>query len=90
MFRHADLFCVCCSCLYTDVVGQKATALARMFGFEVPPSTKVLIGEATVIGREEPMSFEKLCPVLGEYHLPSGCCTAAALSGPWHWSLLTL
>lgn len=55
------------SCLpRADVVGQKATALARMFGFEVPPSTKVLIGEASIIGREEPMSFEKLCPVLGE------------------------
>jgi acetaldehyde dehydrogenase/alcohol dehydrogenase len=51
----------------TDVVGQKATALARLFGFEVPPSTKVLIGEATEIGRGEPMSFEKLCPVLGEW-----------------------
>lgn len=37
-----------------------------MFGFEVPTSTKVLIGEATEIGRGEPMSFEKLCPVLGE------------------------
>jgi hypothetical protein len=53
-------------CAPADVVGQKATALARLFGFEVPPSTKVLIGEATEIGRGEPMSFEKLCPVLGE------------------------
>jgi acetaldehyde dehydrogenase/alcohol dehydrogenase len=68
-----------CGC--ADVVGQKATALARLFGFEVPPSTKVLIGEAAVIGREEPMSFEKLCPVLGELrtaaHTPivDGCST---------------
>jgi len=52
--------------LNADVVGQKATALARLFGFEVPPSTKVLVGEASVIGKAEPMSFEKLCPVLGE------------------------
>lgn len=50
----------------TDVVGQKATALARMFGFEVPTNTKVLIGEASEIGKGEPMSYEKLCPVLGE------------------------
>jgi len=50
----------------SDVVGQKATALARLFGFEVPTNTKVLIGEATEIGLKEPMSFEKLCPVLGE------------------------
>jgi hypothetical protein len=47
-------------------VGQKATALARLFGFEVPINTKVLIGEAIDIGRHEPMSFEKLCPVLGK------------------------
>jgi acetaldehyde dehydrogenase/alcohol dehydrogenase len=53
--------------LNADVVGQKATALARLFGFEVPPSTKVLIGEATHIGQGEPMSYEKLCPVLGLY-----------------------
>lgn len=52
--------------LNADVVGQKATALARLFGFEVPPSTKVLIGEASHIGVGEPMSYEKLCPVLGE------------------------
>lgn len=52
--------------LNADVVGQKATALARLFGFEVPPSTKVLIGEVDKIGKEEPMSYEKLCPTLGE------------------------
>lgn len=54
--------------LNADVVGQKATALARLFGFQVPASTKVLIGEASIIGKAEPLSYEKLCPVLG------GCC----------------
>jgi acetaldehyde dehydrogenase/alcohol dehydrogenase len=53
--------------LNADVVGQKATALARMFGFEVPATTKVLVGEASHIGHGEPMSYEKLCPVLGEW-----------------------
>lgn len=52
--------------LNADVVGQKATALARLFGFEVPANTKVLVGEVSGIGKAEPMSFEKLCPVLGE------------------------
>lgn len=65
---------VCCCCVCADVVGQKATALARLFGFEVPINTKVLIGEAIDIGRHEPMSFEKLCPVLGE----SGCASAVS------------
>lgn len=61
-----SLIILLCSYAFADVVGQKATALARLFGFEVPPSTKVLIGEATEIGSGEPMSFEKLCPVLGK------------------------
>lgn len=60
--------------LNADVVGQKATTLARLFGFEVPVTTKVLIGEASHIGVGEPMSYEKLCPVLGE------CCAL----GTWH------
>lgn len=59
--------------LNADVVGQKATALARMFGFEVPVTTKVLVGEASHIGHGEPMSYEKLCPVLGECVCGCGC-----------------
>jgi hypothetical protein len=32
-----------------------------------PAGTKVLIGEVEGIGPAEPMSYEKLCPVLGEW-----------------------
>lgn len=64
--------------LNADVVGQKATALARLFGFEVPTNTKVLIGEVTEIGAKEPLSYEKLCPVLG------ACCVLdCCFSGIW-------
>lgn len=52
--------------LNADIVGQKATTLAALFGFSVPSSTRVLIGEVEEIGQSEPMSYEKLCPVLGE------------------------
>ena len=53
--------------LNTDIVGRPAWKIAALAGFEVPETAKVLIGEAEVIGREEPLSFEKLSPVLGMY-----------------------
>lgn len=65
--------------LNADVVGQKATALARMFGFEVPPTTKVLVGEVTEIGAAEPMSQEKLCPILGGW----SCSCRRSCCGLW-------
>ncbi len=53
--------------LNVDVVGQPAYKIARLAGFEVPESTKVLVGEAEKVGPEEPLSYEKLSPVLGLY-----------------------
>lgn len=55
--------------LNADVVGQKPAYLAHLFGFSVPSNTKVLIGEVTEIGTAEPMSYEKLCPVLGKMQI---------------------
>jgi acetaldehyde dehydrogenase/alcohol dehydrogenase len=49
------------------VVGKTAVEIAALAGFPVPPSTVCLIGEATEIGPNEAMSYEKLCPVLGLY-----------------------
>ena len=49
------------------VVGQPAWKIAQMAGFEVPEATKVLIGEAEVVDREEPFSYEKLSPILAMY-----------------------
>lgn len=40
-----------------------------MAGFQVPENTVCLIGEATKVGKDEPMSYEKLCPVLGVYRV---------------------
>jgi acetaldehyde dehydrogenase/alcohol dehydrogenase len=53
--------------LNADVVGKKPAHLAALLGFAVPAGTKVLIGEVEGIGPAEPMSYEKLCPVLGEW-----------------------
>jgi acetaldehyde dehydrogenase/alcohol dehydrogenase len=53
--------------LNANIVGQPAYKIAAMAGVEVPVETKVLIGEATVIGHEEAFSHEKLSPVLALY-----------------------
>ncbi|PSC68567.1 bifunctional acetaldehyde-alcohol dehydrogenase [Micractinium conductrix] len=53
--------------LNADIVGQSAQKLAQIFGIEVPEWTRVIIGEADIIGKEEALSQEKLCPVLAMY-----------------------
>ena len=45
-------------------VGQKATDIARMIGIKVAPNTKLLIAPIAGVGREYPLSVEKLFPVL--------------------------
>jgi len=45
-------------------VGQKATDIARMIGLRVKPQTKLLIAPIKGVGREFPLSVEKLFPVL--------------------------
>jgi acetaldehyde dehydrogenase/alcohol dehydrogenase len=45
-------------------VGQKAIDIARMIGLRVKPNTKLLIAPIKGVGREYPLSVEKLFPVL--------------------------
>ncbi|HYG98555.1 MAG TPA: bifunctional acetaldehyde-CoA/alcohol dehydrogenase [Terriglobales bacterium] len=45
-------------------VGQKATRIARFVGIPVKPKTKLLIAPIAGVGREYPLSAEKLFPVL--------------------------
>ncbi len=76
------------------IVGQPASKIAEIAGFEVPPKTKVLIGEVKKIEQAEPFAHEKLSPVLGMYECSSfeeGCQMAAdliALGGFGHTSVL--
>jgi acetaldehyde dehydrogenase (acetylating) len=49
------------------LVGKPATYLARQAGISVPPETRVLIAELAGVGRDYPLSIEKLCPVLSYY-----------------------
>jgi acetaldehyde dehydrogenase (acetylating) len=55
----------------TQVVGRPATTIADMAGIKVPPSTRVLIAKLDGIGREVPLSAEKLSPILAFYSAPN-------------------
>ena len=52
-------------------VGQSATTIARAIGLQVAPHTKLLIAPIQGVGREHPLSVEKLCPVLAVYRARS-------------------
>ncbi len=42
-------------------------SLHKYAGFSVPENTKVLIAECTEVGKSEPLSMEKLSPILSFY-----------------------
>jgi len=50
-----------------DCVGQSPQKIAKMAGFEVPADASILAAEIGGIGREHPLSAEKLSPVLSLY-----------------------
>jgi acetaldehyde dehydrogenase/alcohol dehydrogenase len=52
-------------------IGQSATDIARFIGLSVKPGTKLLIAEIEGVGREHPLSAEKLFPVLAVYRASS-------------------
>jgi acetaldehyde dehydrogenase (acetylating) len=48
-------------------VGKLAVYIAQEVGISVAPGTRVLIAELDGVGRDYPLSIEKLCPVLSFY-----------------------
>lgn len=50
-----------------ECVGKSPQKIAEMAGFQVPPETTLLAGEITGIGKDFPLSAEKLSPVLALY-----------------------
>ena len=50
-----------------DRVGLAAPRLAALAGFDVPSRTRVLVAELEQVGRSEPLSAEKLNPILAWY-----------------------
>jgi acetaldehyde dehydrogenase (acetylating) len=59
-----------------EIVGKPATMLAEMAGFSVPPQVRVLIARLSGVGRDHPLSAEKLSPILAFYSAPN---TGAAI-----------
>ena len=49
------------------LVGKPATWIAKQVGITVPEATRALIAPLTGVGRDYPLSIEKLCPVLSWY-----------------------
>ncbi|MCA2219110.1 bifunctional acetaldehyde-CoA/alcohol dehydrogenase, partial [Jidongwangia harbinensis] len=50
--------------LNAEVVGQSAEWIAERAGFTVPPGTSIILAEVDGVGPAEPLTREKLCPVL--------------------------
>jgi len=50
-----------------EIVGKPAQFIAKYAGFSVPDSTKVLLADCIKVGKEEPLSAEKLSPILAFY-----------------------
>src|SRR5574340_6462 len=48
-------------------VGKPAAKVAELAGLRVPSDTRVLVAQLEKVGREEPLSAEKLSPVLALY-----------------------
>ncbi|MFC5905888.1 bifunctional acetaldehyde-CoA/alcohol dehydrogenase [Streptacidiphilus monticola] len=50
--------------LNPQVVGRSAVQIAQAAGFEVPADTSIILVDAAGVGPAEPLTREKLCPVL--------------------------
>jgi delta 1-pyrroline-5-carboxylate dehydrogenase len=48
-------------------VGKSAQVIADMAGIQIPGGIRVLLSRETTVGRDNPYSREKLCPVLAFY-----------------------
>ncbi|MBM7516548.1 aldehyde dehydrogenase family protein [Nocardioides nitrophenolicus] len=68
--------------LNVDVVGKDASWIAQQAGIRVGPRTQVLVAPFDVAVPEEPLTHEKLSPVLGLIRVPdaaTGIATARAI-----------
>lgn len=54
-----------------QIVGQSAFTIAQLAGINVPQETKILVAEIEKVGPEEPLSREKLSPILACLKVPS-------------------
>jgi acetaldehyde dehydrogenase / alcohol dehydrogenase len=57
--------------MHPMAVGQHAIDIARFIGMSVKPETKLLVAPIQGVGRDHPLSVEKLFPVLAVYRAKS-------------------
>jgi acetaldehyde dehydrogenase (acetylating) len=53
--------------LNPQIVGRSVETIAKMAGLSVPQGTRCLLAEVGGVGREHPLSMEKLSPILAFY-----------------------
>lgn len=53
--------------LNPKIVGRSVETIAQLAGLTVPPDTRCLLAEVGGVGREHPLSMEKLSPILAFY-----------------------
>jgi acetaldehyde dehydrogenase (acetylating) len=61
-----------------ECVGQSPARIAQMAGFEVPADTSIIVVEIAGVGKQHPLSGEKLSPVLALYCVPDHAAALAA------------
>lgn len=49
------------------IVGKSAEFIAKLAGINIPPGTRCLLADVAGVGREHPLSMEKLSPLLAFY-----------------------
>lgn len=57
--------------LNPSIVGKSASTIAKIAGLNLDPHTKILVVELKGVGRNYPLSAEKLSPVLAFYRVPN-------------------
>jgi acetaldehyde dehydrogenase/alcohol dehydrogenase len=55
--------------LNPSIVGKSAYTIAKMAGLDIDPTTKILIAQLKGVGRNYPLSGEKLSPILAFYRV---------------------
>jgi acyl-CoA reductase-like NAD-dependent aldehyde dehydrogenase len=53
--------------LNAAIVGKSVSVIAQMAGLNVPPGTRCLMADVGGVGRDYPLSLEKLSPILSVY-----------------------
>lgn len=61
------------------IVGKSVEVIAKMAGLTVPPGTRCLMADVAGVGRDHPLSMEKLSPILA-FYVTDGLSACAKLS----------